>query len=674
MGDSQLLNDLDRLHPPTFSVRRVGSAESFTRSGDNKDADAAIVRKSVVDRQEQQKSRGPSPLVESVKRNERASSSDTSIKTPSMSSNSSMGLSDYDGSNGGTPAPVQVYTSSSTTPKPIPLPVPIIRTNDEDIPLGNLQAATQRKRVSQMPAAKPGMRPTIAQIQDHSRTPSNQSIGDNGHSAVRATIRESTMGAQRPPISKSTSPVLGGSRRTSTTVPDQGNLSAPRPVANRASKSSPDLFNFPQQGVDAPRPGTSSDSDEDIPLAILHANGFPSSHQRRASQAASMYSSNMQSSRASTFGPATPSMAGAPRGSLPPFARKIPLAEDLFMDPSMAMGGNRMSVMSGMSNMSMRPPGTSPVPGMPPGGLVGVIAEEERFRGIRRAGPGAQLTPGMSMGMGNAASALGIPGVGPGLGGPAYPGMYDPNVASQQALMQTLQAIQQQNAMLHQMVAMQLGGGSMPGSPAMMQDGFGPMPGSPGMGGRPASVMGSQPFPTGQPSVLGMHAGPRTQSMVNLHRPHMGARSMSMSMSMADAGMGAGMPMMYGQQDAWETQSMAGAQGFGLGVNVNYAPSVAPSERSTIGQPSRYRPVSQNGEPVHGGSGGLSMNGVPMGVLRNQQSSIAPTAANIEDARRKNGMLSAVLHAKGSVVGTEDAEDEEDWGRFARRRRKTEKT
>src|ERR1700761_7263560 len=100
----------------------------------------------------------------------------------------------------------------------------------------------------------------------------------------------------------------------------------------------------------------------------------------------------------------------------------------------------------------MFPPGQSPVPGLPPGGLVGVIAEEEKMKSIRRAGTDTGkspmppmggsmgLSPGMSMGMGG----LNIPGLGPGMGAGAMPMMQMAAMQDQSQInQQLLQVVQQ---------------------------------------------------------------------------------------------------------------------------------------------------------------------------------------------------------------------------------------
>jgi len=96
----------------------------------------------------------------------------------------------------------------------------------------------------------------------------------------------------------------------------------------------------------------------------------------------------------------------------------------------------------------------------------------------------------------------------------------------------------------------------------------------------------------------------------------------------------------------------ASVRGLGLQDN-NYAPSVAPSERSNIGQPSRYKPV-QSSNLADGGS-----------------TITAITTIQPSKAEKKKSFLSAIIHpahkGRGKEIAVED--DEEDWSNFAMKRR-----
>jgi hypothetical protein len=652
MPDS-LMEDLDRLAPPPI-MRRTESSESFTRSPANEDADAAIVRKSVISQQlpvpvqPQQKSQyspgpysGP-PLKSSLKppADSVISNSDASTNTLSMSSSSSLGMLDDAQKRASA-------ISASTTPRPSIAPVSMIKRDDQDVLSGSLQTSA-RNRLSQPPSS----RQTISPVPSSVRSVSQESVdhfGNPTRSAMRNTPSPS-MDLPKPAILRESSPVNNIPKRQSVVFTEDtiGGQEA-RPAFGRASQSAPNLLVTKPPGFASNSPtGDSSDDDDDVPLALLQANMLPSrgtTPDLRLSTSPSMMSLGQ---RTNTMGTQS---ATTPRSSLPPFARKIPLTEDVFANS-----------MNNRASMMRPPPGVSPVPGMPPGGLVGVIAEEERFRGIRRAGTAqaGSMHAGMSMGMGGV-GPMAIPGMGPGMGAPNY-GAMDPT--QQVIMMETLQAVQQQNAMMSQLLMHIQTQGSAPASPVIMQEGFA-APVNPNYI-RPASVMSgayAQPQHAMQ-QLMGVNPHARTQSMVNLVRPGPAPRTMSM--------IDTAPPFAHGAAP-WETHSAGPGSAMGLGLN--YAPSVAPSERSLVGQPNRYRPIS-SGQDGHSGvdgrgSGTLSMNGVPMGV-RNMQS-VAPTAANVEDARKRNSMLSAVVHPKGrvgevaSVSG--EAEEEEDWSSFARRRR-----
>jgi len=103
--------------------------------------------------------------------------------------------------------------------------------------------------------------------------------------------------------------------------------------------------------------------------------------------------------------------------------------------------------------------------------------------------------------------------------------------------------------------------------------------------------------------------------------------------------------------------SMANFPINGLGLqSTGYTPSVAPSERSNIGQPSRYKPVSSS----HLADGGSTITA---------GSTIHPPTADTQ--KKKGGFLSAMMHSgkKGASGKLAGDDDEEDWGNMARKRR-----
>jgi len=95
----------------------------------------------------------------------------------------------------------------------------------------------------------------------------------------------------------------------------------------------------------------------------------------------------------------------------------------------------------------------------------------------------------------------------------------------------------------------------------------------------------------------------------------------------------------------------------GLGLqdaNMNYAPSVAPSERSNIGQPSRYKPINF-------GDGGSTITTGSTPRL----SGVIP----VDPQGKKKGFLNAVMHSgKKGISKVSNEDDEEAWGAPRRRR------
>lgn len=88
-----------------------------------------------------------------------------------------------------------------------------------------------------------------------------------------------------------------------------------------------------------------------------------------------------------------------------------------------------------------------------------------------------------------------------------------------------------------------------------------------------------------------------------------------------------------------------------------YAPSVAPSERSNIGQPSRYKPVSfpDGGSTITAGS-----------------TAAQPAAMDTITKKKSGGFLNAMMHHGGKKSPTnasKEDEDEEDWGKMLRKRK-----
>ena len=327
----------------------------------------------------------------------------------------------------------------------------------------------------------------------------------------------------------------------------------PNPGARPAavtSQSTPNLQLY------ADNPAADEEEDEDIPLAILAAHGFPN-RTRAPGQLGGMSSNpNLRaSSQMSGAYPPPPRSvtggAGDRASALPAFARRLP--QDPYFGAGLVNATNRESLALGSGSQYG---GGGGGPRAQPGGLVGVIASEERSRAMRRGSPNpAGEYPGMPAGLGLGYS-----------GGSRTPGAMSQDPVAMQAQIAAMQTqLQQSMEMQFQFFQMMAGAGppmqAPPGvqmAPGMMQQGMIPPQGLPAQGapqlggmGR-TSTMGST-FGFG----AGFPAGPR--SVAGTQRP----------MTMLDP--------------------------------RGYAASIAPSERSNVGMPDRYRPVSHM--PVENGNG-----------------------------------------------------------------------
>ena len=321
-----------------------------------------------------------------------------------------------------------------------------------------------------------------------------------------------------------------------------------RPGMERASMSTPNLaerVGTPTLNVEkAPGGKVSDDEDEDIPLGILAAHGFPTKN--RPPTAGALGSGPIKYS-SETYPPPPmssvgTSTAGRPPG-LPPFARNLP--PDPYFGAGLVNPMNREAPRNGGGSVYG---GASP--SVHPGGLVGVIAGEERAKAIRRGSPNAHAGWGSPLPQGM--PQWGVPGT-----------MSPGDEAQVQMSQQMTQMMQMQMQWMQQMQQMMAGGGpgQQPGQPPpqlilpqqqpMMSNGF-------------LTPPGQIPRPMS-------HSAPASPGVVQAQQ-----RAMSMMPSTSQ---------WPGQtQRTSVAPSMMGGQG--------YAPSIAPSERSNVGMPTRYRPVS----------------------------------------------------------------------------------
>ncbi|KAI0107589.1 hypothetical protein GGR51DRAFT_153236 [Nemania sp. FL0031] len=367
----------------------------------------------------------------------------------------------------------------------------------------------------------------------------------------------------------------------------------PRPAMS-TSLSTPNLplAHAVNNGNTPSPPDDGSDEDEEVPLAILAAHGFPGKN-RPPTRLSTMGSQPnlrgaMQASASASTTTGDGPSANAPGSRLPPFARKLP------QDPYLGAG-----LINQPPRESIAFAGGSPAPSrpLPTGGLVGVIANEERARALRRGSPAIdnaknslpqlQSTPGFDP----------INGIPPQM---MYPMGMQPMQQPMQAPMLTPgdQAQIQMNQQMHQFMQMQMQFMQMMASqnashnqpppqpmghmPSQSVGQFGDMSRNSFMGGDMArnSMMGSDMSRTSYidaPMSGGMGPG------LNLGLPQGVPQTRTMSMVQPSSASWI--------QQAPQPNYLPSIQIQGGG----YAPSIAPSERSNIGLPGRYRPVSSIG-------------------------------------------------------------------------------
>lgn len=366
-------------------------------------------------------------------------------------------------------------------------------------------------------------------------------------------------------------------------------IPSPRPPLP-STMSAPQLSTMKTPSPKLPPGGSDEDEDEEVPLAILQAHGFPTKSRAPTRLSMSGSNPNLHSSYQpslsrpqSVMGDAGPNAARR-ASTLPAFARNLP--QDPFVGASIARPAIRESL---SFHESGRNSGL-----LPPGGLVGVIANEERSRAMRRGSPnidaGKPLPPNMYQRQPGPAgydpvagiphqmmygkSGMGAMGMG---GGQMMPDMQPPGMSpgeqAQQQITQQMQQFMQMQMQFMQMMAMNQSQqhpqnmSNMPNNPYPMQ--------------QPGGIAATQSMTnlSLRHSVLGMEAMPGP------HEPNV--RTMSMIQP----------PFIPMAPHPGYAGSVHGSIGGGMGIGIGYAPSIAPSERSNIGLPGRYRPVSHAAVP-----------------------------------------------------------------------------
>lgn len=423
-------------------------------------------------------------------------------------------------------------------------------------------------------------------------------------------------------------------------------LPSNRPGMERAAQSASGFY---LGGIGGPPPAdavrgkqSGDDDDDEVPLGILQAHGFPS-----GSRPPTQVGGGDYQQRASVAGSV---VGGGGQGNLPAFARRLP--QDPYFGAGLVNPANRESLAfgGGGGGSVYGSPAASPMghpmgtPGGHPGGLVGVIAGEERAKAARRATPSAAygtaplpsnmpvpMPRTMSMGNLPPPSIYGAQGMPPMPQMPQMPQM----MPGQDSTQQMQQFMQMQMQFMQNMMAMQqqqnMGQAPMP--PQMPGNGFlSPSP------SRPMS-MASQ-APNGGRSMT-MMGPPSTWGQT----PQQGARPGSTFQQFA--------PSVHNLQ---------------AGPGAAYTPSIAPSERSNIGMPSRYRPVSTMNPDAAMMSGGRSQSMTSSLTL---QAFTNPQQQPEEQAR--NGTIRVVDKPKGAPrIFSRAVEPEEDedqgWSEMAKKR------
>lgn len=352
-------------------------------------------------------------------------------------------------------------------------------------------------------------------------------------------------------------------------------------------------------------PSDRSEEDEEVPLAILAAHGFPNRNRPPTRLTTVGSNPNLRASVAPSYSVGGGSVVGdsGPKGPLPPFARRLPqdpyLGAGLINQPpreSFALGGGAPL----RDQQQQR--------ALPVGGLVGVIANEERSRAMRRGSPAMDnnrnMMPnamGFGGGMGGGFDPMGMQ---PNMFPMGMPQMQPPMLTpGDQAQIQMTQQMQQFMQMQMQFMQMQMM--TNPNQAPNQNQPLGNIP------QRPISHMPRQSF---SGSTMDM---PR-QSFLDPVRGDAQMRTMS---------------MVQPSSASW-IQPLQPGYAPSIRVQGGYTPSIAPSERSNVGLPGRYRPVSsmpvaERSDRTSTMSGALSS--LPQQPMRDNSRSPLAGKANDED-------------------------------------------
>jgi hypothetical protein len=342
-----------------------------------------------------------------------------------------------------------------------------------------------------------------------------------------------------------------------------------RPVVSGASSSVPNLNRLSGSIGNTSSGKSNEEDDEEVPLGILAAHGFPNRNRPPTRLVNTSSNPNLRVSMQPPYASSASSVVGAEhsgRGGLPVFARALP--RDPYFGAGLVAGPNRESLAMGGGSGSVYGGSSSPAP---PGGLVNVIAHEERARAMRRGSPNTQAIHDMG-GIPRPYSMMGL-----------QPQQMN---ASEQAQIQLSRQMAEMMQMQMQWMQMQMQMQGMQGTPPPMTKNG--MLAPPGVGGMPMSGT-----PMGPPSMAGPPSVTGGMRPVSMPGPVPSANNFDhRTLSMLDPNVAmrrTGSPMPHLSGPPFQPQGSG------------YASSIAPSERSNAGLAPRYRPVSvmQGEGPQH---------------------------------------------------------------------------
>jgi hypothetical protein len=545
---------------------------------------------------------------------------------------------------------------SSSKPNPLAVSNPRHESVDEDTPLFNNDDITSNARLASQYEQEVSSRPSVqnkvmtpAQFEryrqqreltrKYSNASKSDSSGENdydededeaeksreaakqrrkqeAHLSVYRQQMMKVIGEQAPAVNSLQPPSL--SRLTV----DQTSVSTP----NLSSRMS--TLGLPVVGRQDGSKSSDGEDDDDVPLGILAAHGFPNKLRPPTRLSVSTSNPNL---RGSVAPGSVSGESGRVRDSLPVFARNLP--SDPYYGAGLINGPPREGLAMGGGNPAYGPGSSG---SLHPGGLVGVIASEERARAMRRGSPNAQTAgiprPYSMANMGQ-------------MGGGAPPGMSQQpspgELAQMQINQQMTEMMQVQVQMMQQMMQMQ-------GQQGQINPGLMPPPGQfLNPGGRPMSTASSYNNMAGQDQRTLSLLDPATMSRWNLNRP------------------------------ASVHPDATGRPGTPHDVHV-YAPSIAPSERSNVGMASRYRPVSTIGQDPHMARSSTFTSTLKPWNNENQRSgSMTPPASSQASNRKSTSMATVTVRAVGAqgrhspaARAGDDEDEDEGWADMKKKREK----